>query len=178
MIRKHEDFAASFAPVASLDAKVLILGSIPGRESLKAGRYYAHPRNQFWPIMASLFGFAADAPYEERLLALQGSGVALWDVMHSCHRAGSLDASIEADTVEPNDFAAFFVAHPYIRTVFYNGATAYAAYHRHVLPTLQALPLPVSLRHTRLPSTSPAHASLSLAQKRVAWQVVAQEASA
>lgn len=173
MDHKHEDFAESFAPVASKDAKVLILGSIPGRESLRAERYYAHSRNQFWPIMASLFDFAVDAPYEARLLALQGRGVALWDVMHSCQRAGSLDASIEADTVEPNDFAAFFVAHPYVRTVFFNGATAYAAYNRHVLPTLQAL----SLRYTRLPSTSPAHASLSLAQKRAVWQVVAKEAS-
>lgn len=167
--RPHEDFAASFAYVAQRNAKVLILGSIPGRESLKAQRYYAHPRNQFWKIMAALWGFAPDAPYDERLAMLRSKGIALWDVMHSCHRAGSLDASIQADTVEANDFPSFFRTHPDIRSVFFNGATAQAAFARHVLPGLKALPL----HYTRLPSTSPAHAALSFAQKLEAWKAVA-----
>ena len=169
MKHPHEDFAESFAPVARADAAVLILGSMPGRKSLKAVRYYAHPQNHFWKIMAALLGFAPDMPYEARLAALQAAGIALWDVMHSCHRVGSLDASIQPDTVEANDFASFFAAHPRIRSVFFNGATAQTTYMRHVLPTVQSLPL----QYTRLPSTSPAHASLSFAQKLEAWKVVA-----
>lgn len=168
MKEKHEDFAESFAPVANRDAKVLILGSMPGRESLKAERYYAHPRNHFWKIMATLLGFAPDAPYADRLVAMQASGIALWDVMHSCHRVGSLDASIQADTVEANDFAAFFASHSKIQSVFFNGATAQTTYVRHVLPAVQTL----QLQYTRLPSTSPAHASRSFAEKLEEWKVV------
>jgi hypoxanthine-DNA glycosylase len=163
----ESDLAESFAPVSDRSARVLILGSIPGRESLRAQHYYAHPRNQFWKIMAALLGFAPDAPYADRLLALQSGGVALWDVMRSCQRVGSLDASIQADTVEANDFAAFFRAHPAVQSVFFNGATARASFAKHVLPTVQALPL----RYTQLPSTSPAHAALSFAQKLEAWNV-------
>jgi TDG/mug DNA glycosylase family protein len=162
------NFAASFAPNADSKARILILGSIPGRESLRAERYYAHPRNQFWPIMATLLGFAPELPYAERLQALQHHGIALWDVMRSCQRAGSLDASIEPDSVEANDFADFFRSHPGIHSVFFNGATAQATYNKHVLPGLPAL----SLRYTRLPSTSPAHASLSLEQKLEAWKCI------
>jgi len=162
------NFAASFAPNSDLNARILILGSIPGRESLKAERYYAHPRNQFWRIMATLLGFAPDLPYADRLLALQAHGIALWDVMHSCQRAGSLDASIEPDTIEANDFAEFFQHHTAIRSVLFNGATAQATYNKHVLPGLPALPL----HYTRLPSTSPAHASLSFDQKLDAWKCI------
>ena len=162
------NFAASFAPHADSKARILILGSIPGRESLKVARYYAHPRNQFWKIMSALLGFAPDLPYADRLLALQSNGIALWDVMQSCQRAGSLDASIEPDTIEANDFAAFFQNQPLIRTVFFNGATAQAIYNKHVLTGLSALPL----HYTRLPSTSPAHAALSFAQKLEAWRRV------
>ena len=166
--RMSSNFAASFAPNADSKARILILGSIPGRVSLKEARYYAHPRNQFWKILSTLLRFAPDMPYADRLLALQSHGIALWDVMHSCQRAGSLDASIEPDTIEANDFAAFFQSHTAIRTVFFNGATAQATYNKHVLPGLSALPL----HYTRLPSTSPAHAALSFAQKLAAWQCI------
>ncbi len=172
--RMSSNFAASFAPVANPSARILILGSIPGRESLKAERYYAHPRNHFWTIMATLLGFAPDTPYAGRLFELQRRGIALWDVMHSCQRAGSLDASIEPDSIEANDFANFFQNHPLIRAVFFNGATAQATYTKHVQPGLPAL----SLHYTRLPSTSPAHAALSLDQKLNAWKCILDEPQA
>ncbi|OYU42936.1 MAG: DNA-deoxyinosine glycosylase [Burkholderiales bacterium PBB4] len=164
-------FAASFAPHSDVRAQILILGSIPGRESLKVGRYYAHPRNQFWKIMATLLGFVPDMLYADRLLTLQRHGIALWDVMHSCRRVGSLDSSIEPDSIEANDFASFYQSHTAIRAVFFNGAAAEATYHKQVLPKLPVLPL----RYTRLPSTSPAHASLSFAQKLDAWRCVLLE---
>ncbi len=100
----------SFDPISSVNARVLILGSMPGQRSLDAGQYYAHPRNDFWKIMEAVTGLKASADYHERIRSLQVRGIALWDVLHSCHRKGSLDAAIEASSVEVNDFRSFFLA--------------------------------------------------------------------
>jgi len=157
---------ASFAPVGLPSARILILGSIPGEASLAANQYYAHPRNAFWPIMAELLGFAPDTAYAERLEALQHANITLWDVLHSCHRKGSLDAAIESDSVEVNDFDGFFAEHPDIKLVCFNGAIAERSYRQHVLRQGKH----VALQYVRLPSTSPAHAALSLQQKKEIWR--------
>lgn len=156
----------SFAPLCRPSATVLILGSMPGAASLKAQQYYAHPRNHFWPILASLCGFDVAAPYAERVEALTCCGIAVWDVLQSCVRPGSLDSSIQAGTRIPNDFAAFFKAHAGIRLVCFNGAEAQTSYERHVLPDL-AIP---GVRYVRLPSTSPAHA-VAFEHKLAAWRL-------
>jgi len=155
----------SFSPIADRRARVLILGSMPGGESLAQGRYYAHPRNSFWPIMAALCDLDAAATYEARVRGLLARRIAVWDVLRSCVRAGSLDASIDEETA--NDFAAFFDAHRAITHVFFNGAKAEASYRRYVLPDVGQ-----AMRYARLPSTSPAHASLSMARKRAAWRAI------
>ncbi len=160
------DQARCFPPIASPDARVLILGSMPGRASLAAGQYYAHPRNAFWPIMGALLGLDPALPYPERAARLAAAGVALWDVLHACTRPGSLDAAIDRDSAEHNDLAAFFAAQPGIRHVFFNGAAAAALFRRHGQ-------LPAGTTGTRLPSTSPAHAGRSFADKLAAWQAVA-----
>ena len=103
-------FVQSFPPVVSRNSKVLILGSMPGEVSLKAEQYYAHPRNAFWPIMGELFGAGPSLPYQERLVALDNAGIALWDSLRACTRPGSLDSAIRDE--EANDFALVAIAVP------------------------------------------------------------------
>lgn len=162
----------SFPPIADADARILILGSMPGLESLRAHQYYAHPRNAFWTIMGELAGAAPALPYEERTQKLQAAGIALWDVLASCTRPGSLDADIAPDSIHPNDFAAFFKAYPHITWVYFNGTMAEQSFRKHVLPHLAHLPLHLQ----RLPSTSPANASLRLEQKVEAWKTILEGA--
>jgi len=124
--------------------------------------------------MGELFGAGRDLPYAERCARLTAAGIAVWDVLHQAHRPGSLDASIHPDTVVANDFAAFFAAHPGIRTVAFNGGTVATLFRRHVLPTL---PSPDRLTFLALPSTSPAHAGRTRAQKLALWRTVAEVAA-
>ena len=159
----------SFAPIGNKSARVLVLGSMPGAESLRAGRYYAYKHNAFWPIMGELFDAGPALAYEKRVLLLQRAGLAVWDVMASCIREGSLDSDIDEASIVPNDFRAFFDAHPQIRHVFFNGAKAENCFRRYVSPGLADH----GLKFARLPSTSPAHASLSMPQKLKAWRAVA-----
>ncbi len=155
----------SFAPLAHRSARVLVLGSMPGVRSLEAAQYYAHPQNAFWRVMGTVLGFDAEAPYEERVEALKASGVALWDVLHSCVRPGSLDSAIEHGSRVPNDFAAFFRRHPALERICFNGAEAERSFRVHVPPGLEV----EGLSYVRLPSTSPAH-TMSYASKLSAWR--------
>jgi double-stranded uracil-DNA glycosylase len=158
----------SFPPIEDSSASVLILGSMPGKESLRAGQYYAHRRNAFWPIMGELIGAAPTLPYETRIQKLKSAGIALWDVLASCRRDGSLDSDIDAASASPNDFASFFLAHPGITQVFFNGAVAEKYFHKFVLHSLE----PRSLHYQRLPSTSPANAAMAYDQKLKAWEAI------
>jgi double-stranded uracil-DNA glycosylase len=159
-----------FAPIARHDARVLVLGSLPGQQSLRRRQYYAQPRNAFWPIMGALCGAGPELPYRARARRLAVSGVALWDVCRTAYRAGSLDAAIVPASVVVNDFGAFLARHPQVRLVCFNGRTAAALYRRHVLPGLA--PRLRALATLELPSTSPAHAALSLAAKLERWRVL------
>jgi len=152
-----------FPPIAAPGAEILILGSMPGLASLEAGEYYAHPRNAFWPIMGDLFGAGPGSPYAARVAALIASRVAVWDVLQFCVRPGSLDTDIRDEV--PNDFAAFFAAHPTIRRIGLNGGKAAASFRKFTAGTL-----PARAEVVVLPSTSPAHASRSLEAKRDLWR--------
>lgn len=158
----------SFPPITAPGARVLILGTMPGVASLAAGRYYAHPRNAFWPITSAICRFDPGAPYERRVAALCARGIAVWDVLACCERAGSLDSDIAPASMAANDFAAFFAAHPRVRDVCCNGGTAYRLFTSRVLPELAAVRAP--LRVHQLPSTSPAHAGVPFARKLAAWR--------
>lgn len=162
--------ARSFPPLARGDARVLILGSMPGAESLRRRQYYAYPHNQFWPIMGALFGAGRELPYGKRVAALTRRGIAVWDVLKSCEREGSLDGSIRPESERPNDFVRFLNMHPKIRAVFFNGGKAQSAFARHVRPRLGERA--GALTFVRLPSTSPAHAGVPRAAKLAAWRQV------
>lgn len=160
-------YVQSFPPIESASARLLILGTMPGIASLRAGQYYAHPQNAFWRIAGTIFGFDPASPYEIRVARMRAAGIAIWDVLKSCTRQSSLDSDIVHATAVPNDLPAFLAAHPGIRRICFNGAKAEALFARHVQPRLAADP---DVQYVRLPSTSPANASVSWPAKLQAWQ--------
>jgi hypoxanthine-DNA glycosylase len=162
--RETAGVAQGFPPIARHDARVLILGSLPSEASLRAGEYYAHPRNAFWEIMQVIAG--AEGDYVSRCRAIQARGIAVWDVLSSSVRPGSLDADIDMTTALPNDFLRFLAAHEHLRIVCFNGRKAQQMFERRVKPSLPESGLEFAL----LPSTSPAHASLTLGEKLAAWR--------
>jgi hypoxanthine-DNA glycosylase len=162
--------ATSFNPISSPDARLLILGSLPGQASLEKNEYYAHPQNAFWTIMGALFETGTQRPYAERVNRLIERGVAVWDVCQEAYRPGSLDAAIVPQSVVANDFVDFYAAHPHIKTVVFNGAAAHQQYKRLVIPTLSGSAK--KLAELVLPSTSPTHAALSLKDKLQQWSVI------
>lgn len=155
-----------FPPVCAPDARVLVLGSMPGTASLRAAEYYAHGRNRFWPIMGELVGALPALPYPQRLQRLIAAGIALWDVMDTCEREGSLDSAIRDSTVKVNDFHKLLGTHTAIQTVLFNGAKAENSFRRFVIPSLGDF----DLTCRRMPSTSPANASQGAAFKIAAWR--------
>ncbi len=159
-----------FSAIAEENAKVLILGSMPSEKSLEKHQYYAHPRNAFWKIIEKLFAIPFENQYQDRLKALTKQQIALWDVIQSCEREGSLDSSIKNHSVISNDFASFFQQYSKIEHVFFNGSRAEKEYKQRVLTTL-----PLKFQKTpttRLPSTSPAMATLNFEQKLAAWKAL------
>ena len=158
--------SSSFAPVSAPNARVLVLGSLPGTRSLEESRYYAQPRNAFWKIMGELCLAAPELSYSQRLQRLIEARIALWDVVASAVRPGSLDSRIRRSTVVANDFETFFREHPRIVRVCFNGRTAADLFRRHVVPVLSESP-PAMIT---LPSTSPAHAGMPYAEKLRHWR--------
>lgn len=157
-----------FPPIVGRHPRTLILGSLPGRQSLEAQQYYAHPRNAFWKIITELFGAPSSLPYNARVKILTDHHIALWDVFAAAERPGSLDSSIVHATARTNDFSGFFRAHPQVRRVFFNGRKAEEIYRRLVLPELETEYQELS--YECLPSTSPAHAGMTFARKLELWR--------
>jgi hypoxanthine-DNA glycosylase len=148
------------APVLDRDTRLLLLGSFPGAASLAAQQYYAHPRNQFWPLLSTLLGEDLVAlPYAQRLRRLRAHRVGLWDVYAECRREGSLDSAIR-DAL-PNDLAGLRRRAPALAALAYNGAESARS-----MRITSTLGVPVF----RLPSSSPANASWSFERKRSAWR--------
>jgi hypoxanthine-DNA glycosylase len=162
------DLARGFPPVVGEKPRILVLGSLPGRASLAAGQYYAQPRNTFWTIVGELCGARSELDYAGRLDALTRSGVALWDVLHEAARPGSLDSNIVAASQRINDIAGLIAIHTKISLVAFNGQKAAEIFRRHIEPSLTRNDFAVAT----LPSTSPAHATLTREEKLVRWREV------
>ena len=161
----REPVLVGLPPVVGDAPRVLILGSFPGAASLAQARYYAHPRNAFWPILGALLGEPLPSlPYEARLERLKARRVALWDALGACRREGSLDAAIR--DARGNDFGAILERMPTLGAVAFNGATAAKAE-----PTFAAR----GLSTYRMPSTSPAHAGLSFDAKLARWRALVDD---
>ncbi len=155
-------------PVEAATSRILILGSMPGRESLDRQQYYAHPRNAFWPIMLALLKGDPDLPYPERLRLLTGNRISLWDVIGSCTRSGSLDAAIPAASERPNRLDQFCRRHPELEVIAFNGRRAEISFRRHFLSRKGKLA--TGYHRIALPSTSPAYAALRPDAKLELWR--------
>ena len=156
----------AFPPVAPPGARTLVLGSMPSVESLNQGFYYAHPRNAFWRILAEVYGESVPGDIDAKVALLTRHDIALWDVLHSCIRRGSLDSAIREP--RPNDFGALFDRCPGIDRILFNGQTAQALFIRHAGDWLE------NRRSVRLPSTSPAY-TLPYEKKLALWRQALEE---
>ena len=170
MDQTESSLLTAFPPIASADARVLVLGSMPGQKSLDHQQYYAHPGNSFWKIICDTTESVADN-YEARKALVLKNNIAVWDVLLHCERRGSLDSNIKSGSMVCNDFRTFFSQHKKISSILFNGKTAERVYRRHVEEPHPDLydPLPAKPVLYPLPSTSPAMASLKYREKLDIW---------
>lgn len=151
----------AFAPIATPQSRILILGTMPGEKSLQLQEYYGNRGNQFWRIMFGIFGRELTHDYNEKVKLLADNHIALWDVLAYCHREGSLDSNIKNEVA--NDFETFYKAHPRIKHVFFSSKNAAAYYDKYVGRR-------EGITYTALPSPSGANATMGAAQKLEVWQ--------
>ena len=147
--------------------RVLVLGSMPGEQSLRCQQYYAHPRNDFWRVMEDVLGIPRQRTYAERVELLKGKGIALWDVLAACVRPGSLDARIDRASMRTNDILGLALRHGSLERIVFNGAFAQTVFLSRIAP---GAVLPAHIGLMRLPSTSPANASRRYDEKLAAWR--------
>ena len=157
----------SFEPIVGSNPRIVILGSMPGVVSLQAVQYYANPRNAFWAIIAELFGIDIDCSYQSRVDQISQLPLILWDTLKACHREGSLDSKILKQQIEANNIAGLAEQYSGLRAIAFNGAASEKYFNqleKHRLPASHQLEL------IKLPSTSPANASMNFDQKLSAWR--------
>ncbi len=154
-------------PVMDSNIRVLILGSMPGVQSLNAVEYYAHPRNALWWILSEWLEFDLQQPYLERCQGILDAGLGLWDVVGECVRPGSLDSAIRLDSVVVNDILGLLVRYQQIERILFNGGKAASLFNKHVAASLRDLGRDVA--SIVLPSTSPAYAAMSQEEKKARW---------
>ena len=163
-----EERIKGLPPLCGEHSRILILGSMPSVASLEKQQYYGHPRNAFWPIMAELLGFEKNLSYRENARRVTEHGIAIWDVIGECVRPGSLDSAIVRGSERINPIPDFLGTRPTIHTLALNGGTADRFFRRYCLPDLDAQ----ALRILSLPSTSPANARMSFAEKCERWRAL------
>ena len=154
---------SSFPPIINENSKILILGSIPGVKSLEMQQYYAHPQNKFWKIICEIFNEEFTTNYQQRIEILEKHHIALWDVIDTCERKGSLDSEIRNE--EANKIEELLQNFPNIKAIFCNGQKSYKNLQK-ILGKKFRMPIIV------LPSTSPAYAGLKYEEKLLSWQEI------
>ncbi|MEE3808064.1 MULTISPECIES: DNA-deoxyinosine glycosylase [Lysinibacillus] len=154
-------------PVVDSATKVLIVGSMPGKQSLEKQQYYGNPRNHFWPIMSELLETEVPDDYVKRIALLKHNAIGLWDTIETCEREGSLDAAIRNE--KPNDFQTLFEEYPNIQLVLFNGAKAFEVFKKHI-----GLELLEERAYKKMPSTSPIPGKniKSFAEKLEDWRII------
>jgi len=168
-------FATGFDPIAATDAGVLILGSLPSQQSLRKQEYYGNPQNVFWRVMGDLCDAGPALSYVQRAHRLKQCGIAVWDVLRSSVRPGSMDAAIDQSTATPNDFQTFFDDHTSLELVCFNGKKAAQLFER--LVVTQGFANIDGLDFKTMPSTSPAYASMRYDEKVRRWSTIRRPAA-
>lgn len=160
--------------IITQDSKVLILGTMPGIISIESNRYYCNPRNQFWQIMDKLMKGISTSDYKKKIKMLDEYGIALWDVLESCDREGSLDSKIEKGTEKPNDFQSLFDEFKSLRVIFFNGKSRKSSYKLFKKLVMKSLTLETkeSLVLVPLPSSSSANTRQTINEKAEDWMVI------
>lgn len=161
----------SFEPVIDSECIAIILGTMPGEESLRQKKYYANPNNLFWKLIYSQYGAPIDSQYKDRCKFLLKNRIAIWDVLEAANRQGSLDANINSEM--PNDFHAFLKEYPKIKYIFFNGRTAeklFKKYYKDIYQTMYCHTLPSS-------SVTPGRYVMSSEEKIVEWRIVREKLS-
>ncbi|MGG7036125.1 MAG: DNA-deoxyinosine glycosylase [Flavobacterium sp.] len=153
----------SFPPISNPDATVLILGTMPGEQSLKLNQYYGHGGNAFWKLIFTIFKEPFSTDYETRKAFLLQNNIALWDVLEACEREGSADSEIRKEV--PNDFESFFTNHPKIKLITFNGHNAERYFTKRVK-------IENNFTFITLPSTSPANARKTFEEKLSEWMII------
>lgn len=153
----------SFQPIINQKSRVLILGSIPGVQSLQKQQYYGNPYNQFWKIIHTIFAVPYETDYNRRISLVQDRGLAIWDVIRNCQREGSLDSNIKDETI--NDFEWLFSAFPNLTFIAFNGGKAFELYRKRVGIKLK------EMQYKQLPSTSPAN-TMKFEEKLKQWRII------
>lgn len=153
----------AFKPISDSDSKILMLGTMPSEKSLAVQQYYAHPQNQFWKLIFTVFDWPFSKDYEDREAFLLSRHIALWDVLSKCEREGSSDNNIKNELA--NDFSSFYQSHPLIKNVFFTSKQAEKYYLKYVGKS-------ENLQYHVLPSPSPANTWKSFDEKLDEWKVI------
>lgn len=158
---KHAHLKTSFEPISNSETAILILGTMPGDQSLKLGEYYGHNRNRFWKIISTITKKEMASTYADKKKLLLNSNIAVWDVAHKANRKGSLDTAIEDE--EPNDLQTFITKHKNLKVIGFNGAKSEALF-------LKYFKKRSDIKYVSLPSSSPANTGINMDTICKAWK--------
>ena len=156
------NFDHPFAPFIDKNSTILILGTFPSIKSFEENFYYGHPKNQFWKLLASVYGEDTPKTIDEKRAFLKRHSIALWDVVKSCDRKNSLDSNLK--NIVPNDIKDLLKEYPNIKKIYFTSKTAQKVYEKFFKD--------INKPYFYLDSPSPAYAKKSFEDKLKSWREV------